>query len=105
MRFVRDGAGTPAPIYPTDRLVVTGLYRYVRNPMYVGVAAAIFGQALLLGSAALLVYGLAVSLGFHLFVRLYEEPTLHRRYGGQFAAYCAGVRRWLPRLTPWHDPR
>jgi protein-S-isoprenylcysteine O-methyltransferase Ste14 len=102
-RFVREGAGTPAPIYPTDRLIVTGLYRHVRNPMYVGVAAVIFGQALLLGRAGLLLYGAVVCLGFHLFVRFYEEPSLERRYGAQFAAYRAGVRRWLPRLAPWHD--
>lgn len=102
-RFVREGSGTPAPIYPTDRLIVTGLYRHMRNPMYVGVLAVIFGQALWFGSAPVLAYGGLVWLAFHVFVLLYEEPVLRRRYGAQFATYCAGVRRWLPRLTPWHD--
>jgi protein-S-isoprenylcysteine O-methyltransferase Ste14 len=102
-RFALEGLGTPAPLYPTDRLIVTGLYRHVRNPMYVAVAAVIFGQALLLASVPLLVWGAIVSLGFDLFVRIYEEPTLRRRYGVQFATYCASVPRWLPRLTPWHD--
>ncbi len=104
-RFALEGLGTPAPIYPTDRLIVTGLYRYVRNPMYVGVAAVIFGQALWLGAPVLLAYGVMVCLGFHLFVLFYEEPALRRRYGPQFAAYGAEVRRWQPRLTPWRDLR
>jgi protein-S-isoprenylcysteine O-methyltransferase Ste14 len=102
-RFAQEGLGTPAPLYPTNRLIVSGLYRYVRNPMYLGVAAVIFGQALLLASVALLIWGAIVCLGFDLFVRLYEEPTLRRSYGVQFATYCASVPRWLPRLTPWHD--
>ena len=105
VRFAREGSGTPAPVYPTDRLIITGLYRYMRNPMYVGVTAIVAGQGLLLGSAPVLAYGVVLWLGFHLFVRLHEEPGLQRRYGAQFTAYCAGVRRWLPRLTPWHDAR
>jgi len=71
--------------------------------MYVGGAAAIFGQALLLASVPLLFWGVAVCLGFDVFVRLYEEPSLRQRYGMQFATYRAGVPCWLPRLTPWHD--
>jgi protein-S-isoprenylcysteine O-methyltransferase Ste14 len=102
-RFAQEGLGTPAPLYPTNRLIVSGLYRHVRNPMYLGVAAVIFGQALLLASIALLIWGAIMCLGFDLFVRLYEEPTLRRSYGVQFATYCASVPRWLPRLTPWHD--
>lgn len=102
-RFAQEGLGTPAPLYPTKRLIVSGLYRYTRNPMYLSVAAVIFGQALLLGSGALLIWAVIVCLGFDLFVRLYEEPTLRRSYGVQFATYCASVPRWLPRLTPWHD--
>lgn len=101
-RFAQEGSGTPAPPYPTNRLIVTGLYRHVRNPMYLCVAAMIFGQALLLASGALLIWGALVCLGFDLFVRLYEEPTLRRSYGAEFATYCARVPRWLPRLTPWH---
>jgi protein-S-isoprenylcysteine O-methyltransferase Ste14 len=100
-RFALQGLGTPAPIYPTERLIVTGLYRFVRNPMYLGVAAVIFGQALWLGDVRVLVYGAIVCLGFHVFVLAYEEPALRRRYGAQFDDYCRAVRRWLPRVTPW----
>jgi protein-S-isoprenylcysteine O-methyltransferase Ste14 len=102
-RFALEGLGTPAPIYPTDRLIVTGLYRYVRNPMYLGVAALIFGEALLLGNLGLVAYGAIIAICFHLFVLLYEEPTLRRRYGAQFDHYRTHVRRWLPRLSPWRD--
>jgi len=100
-RFALQGFGTLAPLYPTDRLIVTGLYRYMRNPMYIGVAAVIWGQALLLGNAWLVVYGAVVWLAFHLFVIVYEEPTLQRSYGAQYREYCAHVQRWLPRLKPY----
>jgi protein-S-isoprenylcysteine O-methyltransferase Ste14 len=100
-RFALDGLGTPAPPFPTRTLVVTGLYRFVRNPMYCGVIATIAGQALLLGSSALLAYAAIVWLGFHLFVLVYEEPTLEARYGEAYAAYRRGVARWVPRVTPW----
>jgi protein-S-isoprenylcysteine O-methyltransferase Ste14 len=99
-RFAIEGVGTPAPIYPTDRLIATGLYRHVRNPMYVGVLAVIAGQALLLGDIWLIVYAALVWLAFHIFVVGYEEPILRRRYGAQFDDYCALVPRWLPRLRP-----
>jgi protein-S-isoprenylcysteine O-methyltransferase Ste14 len=100
-RFALQGRGTPAPVYPTERLVVTGAYRWVRNPMYLGVGTAILGQALLFGSRALLVYGLAVAAAFHAFVRLYEEPTLRARYGADYDAYRGHVPRWIPRRRPW----
>jgi protein-S-isoprenylcysteine O-methyltransferase Ste14 len=100
-RFALEGRGTPAPIVPTERLVVRGFYRHVRNPMYVAVASLILGQGLLLGSVAVLQYGLVVLLAFHVFVLAYEEPTLRRSFGADYEAYCAGVRRWLPRLQPW----
>ena len=103
-RFALQGMGTPAPTFPTERLVVTGLYRYVRNPMYVAVVAAIFGQGLLFGSAPLIAYGAAVWLAFHLFVVAYEEPALRRRFGAIYAAYQANVPRWIPRLAPWRPP-
>jgi protein-S-isoprenylcysteine O-methyltransferase Ste14 len=80
--------------------VISGLYRYVRNPMYVGVVSIILGEALVLGSGGVLIYAAVVALGFHLFVVLYEEPTLRRTYGAQYDGYCTLVRRWLPRLTP-----
>jgi protein-S-isoprenylcysteine O-methyltransferase Ste14 len=99
-RFAIEGFGTPAPIYPTDRLIATGLYRHVRNPMYVGVLAVIAGQALLLGDIWLIVYAALVWLAFHIFVVGYEEPILRRRYGAEFDDYCTLVPRWLPRLRP-----
>ena len=100
-RFAIHGRGTPAPVMPPTRLVVTGLYRYVRNPMYVGVLWIVIGQALLFGSRRLLVYAAAVWLAVHLFVQLYEEPALRARFGEDYAAYTAAVRRWRPRLRPW----
>ena len=93
-RFALQGRGTPAPIAPTEQLVVSGAYRSVRNPMYVAVLSMIAGQALIFGSARLMAYAAIVWLAFHLFVRLYEEPTLRARYGASYDQYCAQVRRW-----------
>jgi protein-S-isoprenylcysteine O-methyltransferase Ste14 len=104
-RFVVEGAGTPAPVAPTERLVIGGLYRHVRNPMYLAVLAAIVGQALLLGQPVLLAYAAFVALAFVTFVGLYEEPTLLRSYGEQYARYRRAVPGWWPRLRPWRpDP-
>jgi len=100
-RFALQGLGTPAPILPTRHLVVTGLYRYLRNPMYVGVSWVILGQGLLFGNAQVLEYGLAVWLAFHLFVIAYEEPKLQRTFGKEYEAFRSAVPRWLPRLRPW----
>ncbi|MGO9340599.1 MAG: methyltransferase family protein [Terracidiphilus sp.] len=100
-RFALQGIGTPAPIYPTRRLVVSGPYRYVRNPMYIAVVSLVLGQALLFGDIHLLVYGLCAWLATHLFVLLYEEPTLRRSFPDDYAAFTANVPRWIPRLTPW----
>jgi protein-S-isoprenylcysteine O-methyltransferase Ste14 len=100
-RFAMKGLGTPAPIFPTRHLVVTGLYRYVRNPMYVAVASAIFGQGLIFGNVPLVEYGGLVWLLFHLFVLLYEEPTLRASFGSEYGYFCAAVPRWIPRFTPW----
>jgi len=102
-RFALQGIGTPAPIAPTKHLVVTGLYRYVRNPMYLAVGATIVGQALYLGNVTLLIYGACFALAVHLFVRGYEEPTLHRTFGADYERFCAHVNRWWPRLHPWRD--
>jgi protein-S-isoprenylcysteine O-methyltransferase Ste14 len=96
-RFVREGIGTPAPIAPTQELVVGGLYRYVRNPMYLAVAATIVGQGLLLGRGILYLYALAFMILVYSFVRLYEQPTLAATYGPQYEAYCRQVPGWLPR--------
>ncbi len=103
-RFAMQGVGTPAPVFPTRHLVVTGLYRYVRNPMYVGVASAILGQGLFLGNGPLLEYGGVVWLLFHLFVLMYEEPTLRASFGPEYKLFCTRVPRWIPRLTPWNGP-
>ena len=100
-RFAWTGLGTPAPVAPTRKLVVSGLYRHVRNPMYVAVVTLVIGQALWFGSLDLLAYGAAVWLAFHLFVLLYEEPTLRRQFPDDYADYTRHVRRWLPRLRPW----
>ena len=101
LRFAIHGLGTPAPIAPPQRLVVSGLYRYVRNPMYVAVLLLIFGQGVLFGSISLLEYGIVVWLGFFAFVLFYEEPTLRAQFGNEYRDFCANVPRWLPRVTPW----
>jgi protein-S-isoprenylcysteine O-methyltransferase Ste14 len=103
-RFALQGLGTPAPVFPTRHLVVTGLYRYVRNPMYLAVVAVILGQSLLFGNARVLGYGALVWLAFHLFVLLYEEPTLRSTFGGEYETFCANVPRWIPRFSPWRPP-
>jgi protein-S-isoprenylcysteine O-methyltransferase Ste14 len=105
IRFVVEGVGTPAPVAPTERLVVGGLYRYVRNPMYLAVIAIIAGQAFVLGQRPLVTYALLVWVLFAAFVKVYEEPTLRRRYGAQYDGYCRSVRGWIPRLRPWTDER
>jgi protein-S-isoprenylcysteine O-methyltransferase Ste14 len=99
-RFAIQGLGTPAPVAPPKHLVVTGLYRYVRNPMYVAVSSLVFGQGLLFGNVQVLKYGVAVVVGFHLFVLLYEEPVLREKFGSEYDDYCKHVRRWLPRMKP-----
>jgi protein-S-isoprenylcysteine O-methyltransferase Ste14 len=104
-RFAFEGRGTPAPVAPTERLVVGGLYRHVRNPMYLAVEAAILGQMLLLGRAVLLAYAAIVGAAFWAFVRWVEEPTLARRYGSEYAAYRRAVPAWRPRLRPWGPRR
>jgi protein-S-isoprenylcysteine O-methyltransferase Ste14 len=101
LRFAVQGLGTPAPVFPTRHLVVTGLYRYVRNPIYVAVVSTILGQALIFGNVSLLEYGGLVWLFFHLFVLVYEEPTLRASFGPEYQVFCKEVPRWIPRLTPW----
>ena len=96
-RFVVEGVGTPAPVAPTEHLVVGGLYRYVRNPMYLAVAATIVGQALLLGQLILLLYAAVFGLVVAAFVHWYEEPTLGRQFGEEYEAYRRDVPAWIPR--------
>jgi len=100
-RFAVQGLGTPAPIAPPQHLVISGLYRHVRNPMYVAVLLLVFGQGLLFGNVYLLEYGAIVWLGFFAFVIFYEEPTLRRKFGAEYEEYCSRVPRWLPRVKPW----
>ena len=104
-RFVVEGFGTPAPVAPTAHLVVGGLYRYVRNPMYLAVTATILGQALLLWRPVLLTYAAIVAAGFVAFVLAYEQPSLRRQYGGSYEAYRRAVPAWWPRLRPWRPER
>jgi protein-S-isoprenylcysteine O-methyltransferase Ste14 len=101
-RFVLEGLGTPAPVAPTRRLVVGGVYRYVRNPMYLAVGSVIVGQALLLGQPGLLAYAAAFGAIVFGFVRSYEEPTLSARFGASYDAYRRAVPGWVPRLHPWN---
>jgi protein-S-isoprenylcysteine O-methyltransferase Ste14 len=101
VRFVVEGIGTPAPVAPTERLVVGGAYRYVRNPMYLAVGAMIVGQALLLGLFGLLAYAAVFGAVVFSFVRLYEEPTLSAQFGAGYDAYRRSVPAWLPRPGPW----
>src|SRR3974390_86269 len=100
VRFALQGLGTPAPIAPPRKLVVSGLYRYVRNPIYVAVVAVILGQAVLFADGRLLWYGALLLLFFLFWVVMIEEPTLRQSFGAEYESYCAIVPRWLPRLTP-----
>jgi protein-S-isoprenylcysteine O-methyltransferase Ste14 len=100
-RFALQGIGTPAPVFPTQHLVVTGYYRFVRNPMYVAVVAMILGQGLLLSNVRIVEYSILGWLATHMFVLTYEEPTLRKSFGAEYATFCAHVPRWIPRLTPW----
>lgn len=100
-RFVIEGIGTPAPVAPTKTLVVGGLYRHVRNPMYLAVVATIVGQGLLLSRPVLFWYGLVVGLAMAGFVKLYEEPKLQDKFGSEYEEYRRSVPGWLPRPRPW----
>ncbi len=95
--FTFTGRGTPAPIDPPKELVVRGLYRFVRNPMYVGVLALLLGEALLFESGVLIGYAALALLVYQLFVVLYEEPTLRRKFGDAYQRYCDETPRWFPR--------
>lgn len=101
--FAFHGGGTPAPIDAPGSLVVRGPYRWVRNPMYLGVLTVILAWAVLFGSAALAAYAALVATCFHLFTVLYEEPHLEREFGSRYLAYKARVRRWLPRPPRSHS--
>jgi protein-S-isoprenylcysteine O-methyltransferase Ste14 len=101
LRFAMEGRGTPSPGYPTNRLIVRGTYRFVRNPMYLAVESLILGQAVLFGRIELVIYAAMIGAAFYLFVLMVEEPTLRRAYPKAYGRYAANVHRWVPRLTPW----
>jgi len=98
--FIRRGRGTPAPYDPPRRLVIAGLYRYVRNPQYIGVVLVVLSEALFFGSLVLLGYAAFFAIGYHLFVRFYEEPTLKRLFGEDYTRYFEAVPRWIPKRGP-----
>ena len=96
--FTFKGHGTPAPIVPPRELVATGFYRYVRNPMYMGILAILIGHFLWFGYWNLLIYAVIVFVAFNTFVAYYEEPTLKRKFGESYEAYLKRVSRWIPRF-------
>jgi protein-S-isoprenylcysteine O-methyltransferase Ste14 len=100
-RFVFVGRGTLVPAVPTERLVVSGFYRHVRNPMYTGLLVVLAGEAMLFESRNLVLYIAAIWLATHLFICFYEEPTLMRRYDVEYLRFKKHVPRWIPRLRPW----
>lgn len=105
VRFAQEGDGTPAPVAKTKKLVVKGLYRHTRNPMYVAVLGLIFGQALFFENVQVAWYGAAIWFTFHIFVVFFEERRLRREFGGEYDVYHRNVPRWLPRLTPWRPDK
>ncbi|MQA86735.1 MAG: isoprenylcysteine carboxyl methyltransferase [Streptosporangiales bacterium] len=101
VRFVVEGLGTPVPAAPPERLVVGGLFRHVRNPMYVAIFSALLGQTLILARLSLLLYVAVMWLVVAAWVRWREEPVLARRFGADYEAYRRAVPGWWPRLRPW----
>jgi protein-S-isoprenylcysteine O-methyltransferase Ste14 len=98
--FATFGRGTPLPIDAPRRLVTRGLYRFTRNPMYLGVLCAAAGWPAIFASIWLLLYAAVLALAFHLFVVLYEEPRLRVLFDAEYDAYCRTVPRWIPRPRP-----
>ena len=103
-RFVGEGRGTPSPAAPPARLVVSGAYRHVRNPIYVATAAAIAGEGLLLRQPVLLLAAAAYVAALATWTRLREEPALVERFGADYVRYHGAVPGWIPRLRPWSGP-
>jgi protein-S-isoprenylcysteine O-methyltransferase Ste14 len=101
--FATVGQGTLAPWDPTSRLVVRGPYRHVRNPMISGVLFVLLGEAAILGSAGVLIWAAAFLAANAVYMPLFEEPGLRRRFGEDYETYAANVPRWLPRLRPWEE--
>ncbi|MBV8543609.1 MAG: isoprenylcysteine carboxylmethyltransferase family protein [Acidobacteria bacterium] len=105
LEFAWRGIGTPAPFDPPRRLVITGLYRWVRNPMYVGLGVLLLGEAITFPrlTITMLVMIAALWLATTIFIITFEEPTLRSKFGDDYAAYCRNVRRWIPRMTPFRN--
>ncbi|HSP35745.1 MAG TPA: isoprenylcysteine carboxylmethyltransferase family protein [Thermoanaerobaculia bacterium] len=105
--FAWRGLGTPAPFDPPRRLVISGAYRYVRNPMYVGGGIATIGEAIAFPhlTGFMLIMTAALWVASTIFIAIYEEPVLRRMFGDDYVTYCANVRRWIPRLTPFDMPK
>jgi protein-S-isoprenylcysteine O-methyltransferase Ste14 len=95
LRFATEGKGTISPLDPTKKLVAKGLYRYSRNPMYLGAITLVIGEAVFWWSLALAIYSVVVFVGFNLFIILHEEPRCRRDFGDEYTEYCQNVRRWL----------
>lgn len=105
--FAWRGLGTPAPFDPPKKLVITGPYRFVRNPMYVGFFIALIGEAIAFPHLTrfMLIMLIMLWMATTIFIVVYEEPTLRRMFGDEYAEYCRQVRRWVPRLTPFDNAR
>ena len=95
LRFATEGKGTISPIDPTKKLIIKGLYKYSRNPMYVGMMILLAGEAIFWQSLTLAIYATVVFVGFNLFIILHEEPRLRRDFGDEYEEYLRNVRRWL----------
>lgn len=104
-RFVRDGNGTLAPWVPTQKLVITGLYRYVRNPMILGVLLVLAGESIFFTSKNIACWTIIFFVINNLYFLIYEEPSLEKRFGNQYREYKKQVPRWIPRKTPFHSSR
>jgi len=101
--FYLSGKGTLAPWDPPKNLVIIGLYRHARNPMYIGVLMLVSGWSAVLSSPLLLLYTIALAIGFHIRVIIHEEPWLRSTFGDEWIIYSKNVNRWLPRLKPWEN--
>lgn len=95
LRFATEGKGTLSPLDPTKKLVIRGLYKYSRNPMYVGVMLIMAGETLFSWSLALTIYTLVIFIAFNLFIIMHEEPRCRRDFGDEYADYCRQARRWV----------
>ncbi len=105
-QFAWRGLGTPAPFDPPRRLVISGPYRFVRNPMYLGMGTALLGEGIVFPKITTLMLTMVIVLAVAVsaFIMLYEEPTLRRLFDGDYENYCRNVRRWIPRLRPFDNP-